>query len=483
MLHDKDIKNISELSTSFCSTHNNSDFFSKLINVLKIGKFHSIFSSAKQKGFSGLSILRILLVFPFIGEQTVHSFSNSHWREFFGYGKDVYYRLKNNSKINWRKLLFGVVKQVIALKKERLTNASNENKKITAFIFDDTCIPKTGFQIEGGSRIWNHVIQKSIFGFQLLVMGLYDGSIFIPINFSFHREKGRKKRFGLTAKQWRKQKNKKRLKSTPGAERKKALDSSKIESAVKMIKQAVANGIKADYILTDSWFTCWKIVKIAIDNHIKYVGMFSKVKTIFQYQGKNQTIAEIRKSKKKKIKRNKKYNLYYTRTVVSWNGTNVVLYFTRKGRNGKWKTILSTDLSADFNKTIETYQIRWTIEVFFKECKQMLALGKSQSEDFDAQIADTTIVMIRYLFLAAQNEVEKYETLGALFESEKNELVELRLHERIILLLMSIIEVIEILFEGADVEELFSKIINDKEVCEQIQRIINPQKYFLKNAA
>ena len=483
MLQNKDIKNISELSTSFCSTHNNSDFFSKLIDVLKIGKFHSIFSSAKQKGFSGLAILRVLLIFPFIGEKTVHSFSNSHWREFFSHGKDVYYRLKNNSKINWRKLLLGVVKQIIALKKERLANISNADKKITAFIFDDTCIPKTGIQIEGGSRVWNHVIQKSIFGFQLLVMGLYDGSVFIPINFSFHREKGKKKRFGLTAKQWRKQKNKKRLKTTPGAERKKELDLSKIKSAIKMIKKAVANGIEADCILTDSWFTCWEIVKVAIDNQIKYIGMFSKVKTLFKYQGKNQTIAEIRKFKRKKIKRNRKYNLYYTRTVVSWHGVNIVLYFTRKGKNGKWKTILSTDLSSNFNKTIETYQIRWTIEVFFKECKQMLDLGKSQSEDFDAQIADTTIVMIRYLFLATQNEVEKYETLGALFKNEKDELVELRLHQRIVLLLMSIIEVIEILFEDADIEELFSKVINDEKVYEQIQRIINPQKYFLKNVA
>jgi hypothetical protein len=40
---------------------------------------------------------------------------------------------------------------------------------------------------------------------------------------------------------------------------------------------------------------------------------------------------------------------------------------------------------------VEIYQTHWTIEVFFKESKQLLGFGKCQSNDFDAQIADSTI--------------------------------------------------------------------------------------------
>jgi len=60
-----------------------------------------------------------------------------------------------------------------------------------------------------------------------------------------------------------------------------------------------------------------------------------------------------------------------------WNGTEyrVVLYFTRKGKSGNWKTILNTNLSSNFNETIDVYQLRWSIEVFFKEAKQLLNLG------------------------------------------------------------------------------------------------------------
>ena len=40
----------------------------------------------------------------------------------------------------------------------------------------------------------------------------------------------------------------------------------------------------------------------------------------------------------------------------------------------------------------ELYQIRWSIEVLNKECKQYLRLGKSQNTDFYGQIADASLI-------------------------------------------------------------------------------------------
>lgn len=93
--------------------------------------------------------------------------------------------------------------------------------------------------------------------YQLLTMGLYDGTMFIPVDFSFHREKGKNKKnkYGLKPKYFKKQFSKKRDKKTSGYIRKKELDTSKISMVVKMIKASVKNGITADYVLTDSWFT------------------------------------------------------------------------------------------------------------------------------------------------------------------------------------------------------------------------------------
>ena len=475
MLHSKDIKNLSELTLTFCSKHKKSEFFTDLVGILQLGKLHACFSKAKQKGISTKDLLAILLSFPFLGQNNVHRFINSSWCSFVDYGKDVYYRLKKNSNINWRGLLLGTAIQALKTLKPYKSNS----KEVKAFIFDDTTIKKTGSKIEGVSRVWNHVINKAVLGYQLLVMGYYDGTMFIPVNFSFHREKGKNKKtpYGLKPKHYKKQKKKKRAKESYGFTRKKELNSSKIASCVSMLKLAVKKGIACEYVLTDSWFTCWEMVKTAIDNNLKYIGMFCKIKTTFTYRGKAMTYKQIRKCNRKKIKRNRKFNLYYIRTVALWNGTPVVLYFTRKGKKGNWKTLLNTELSSSFNQTVETYQIRWSIEVFFKESKQYLGLGKSQSTDFDVQIADTTIAMMQHLFLSIKNRIEKYETLGKLFENTKAECLEMKLHQRLLALLIAIAEIIDQIFTEVDSCQLISTMIRNPKAFEKLKLLIDPKEY------
>lgn len=476
MLHHKDIKNLSELNSAFLDKHKRSDFFLSFIDILKLGKFHSSFSCAKAKGISSVLLIRIMLVFPFIDQRSIYSFVDSYWGNLFDIGKDAYYRLKNNAKINWRCFLFGVTRELLSTLTQRQSTQGNEkNSTVKAFIFDDTIITKTSYATEGVSRVWNHVLHKHVLGYVLLVMGYYNGSIFIPLNFSFHRERGKNKKrpFGLKGKHFKKQHRKNRGKNTSGHQRKKELDTTKISSMIKMLKQALKQGIDADYVLTDSWFTCWETVRTAVENNLNYIGMFSKVKTKFIYNSNEYTYNQIRTLKRKKVKRNKRYNLYYIRTIVVWNGKHVVLYFTRKGKNGKWKTLVSTNLSADFNQTMEVYQIRWSIEVFFKECKQSLGLGKCQSKNFDAQIADTTITFVQYQFLAAQNQIDKYESLGELMKNTKAERLELKLHERLIGLLISILEHLDKLFELVDNDSLMSTLIYDEEVFKQVKAFLS----------
>jgi len=284
----------------------------------------------------------------------------------------------------------------------------------------------------------------------------------------------------------------KRGKNIFGAERKKELDITKIASVVKMIKHAVESCVRADYVLTDSWFTCWEIVEKSIKKPIEIfrhvyksqnsVYLSQKAKTLFTYRNKKMTYKEIRQLNKKQIKRSRRFHLHYIKTVVNWNGQKVALCFTRRGKRGNWKTILSTDLKLSFNETEEIYQIRWTIEVFFKESKQMLGLGKNQSNDFDAQIADSTIVIIQYIFLSLRNRMDKYESLGKLFKNTKAEVIESRLQERLVALLIAILDIITELFEQVE-EEIIEKIIHDEQAFEKIRRLfISPKNSFQRAA-
>ena len=61
MLQNNNIKNISELNSTFCDTNKKTVFFLKFIDILKIGKFHAIFPSAKEKEISAILLIRMLL--------------------------------------------------------------------------------------------------------------------------------------------------------------------------------------------------------------------------------------------------------------------------------------------------------------------------------------------------------------------------------------------------------------------------------------
>jgi len=486
MLRSKDITNLSELKKSFVEDNKKSEFFLKYIDVLKLEKLHSVFSKVKQKGIPAILIIRIMVIFPFINQQNVHSYTKSIWFKFYNFGKDAFYRLKKNEHINWRSFQYGVIKLMLRTLKEQKINITNTAIGVKAYIFDDTIMSKTGKKIEGVSKVWDHVFQRPVLGFQLLVMGLYDGTMFIPINFSLHRSKGKnkKKPYGLSIKHYKKQYRKKRLPNTTGYKRKKELDITKIKAAVKMLKATIKQKvILAEYVLTDSWFTCWELVKTSLDNNLHFIGMYSTPKTLFVYRGKELTYGKILRLNKKNIKRNRRYNLYYIRTVVMWHDQKVVLYFTKKGKRGNWKTLLSTDLSLNFTQTIEIYQIRWTIEVFFKESKQLLGLASSQSTDFDSQVADITITMVQYIFLSIQNRIERYQSIGGIFRGTKDDIMELRLHERLVQLLIAIIELVDGLFTQINNEEIMTTIINNNQALEKIVLMLNSVNKNQKQAA
>ena len=123
---------------------------------------------------------------------------------------------------------------------------------------------------------------------------------------------------------------------------------------------------------------------------------------------------------------------------------------------------------------LEIYQTRWTIDVFFKEAKQLLGLGKCQSNIFDAQIAGITITMIRQILLTFRHRYDSYESKGALFEQTKGDIVKARLTERLWGLFVELLNILAELFDAVDEADVFSRIINNDQSMERIARLLQP---------
>ena len=467
MLQSKDIAKIQEVKTFFKNSWTQPEFFVKHLELFNFKKSSAMFCSVKTSGVPFWDLMKTLLILPFVGVKNIKGLSNNRFAPKTDGEKDVYYRGLGNQKVNWRRLLLLFVERYLAFDKE----LSTPKDDFKCLIFDDSDLPKTGKKVEGVSKIYNHVTNRFIFGFKLLLAGYWNGSVFIPVDFSIHREcKEAKKKYGLTLKQRKKQKKTKRSNKTPAFKRFQELNSKKTDMIVAMFKRVNKLGIEVDYILFDSWFTSLKLIDAlrSVNKNIQIIGMY-------KYNSKvviGQKIISIRNLRKyrKKMSRSRSIKLYYFEYVGEIDGVKVKLFLTRRGTNGAWHTVLSTDTRLTFTKAMKIYNTRWTIEVFFKEAKQLLGLGKCQSTNFDVQIAQTTITMIQYLMLSLKHRMEAYETIGGMFKDVNQDFIEHKLNERILVLVGEILNVLELIVGDIDFNQVISSLMQNSEILAFAQR-------------
>lgn len=472
MLQIKDTKKISELKKDFTHRWLEVDFIHTTIKAFHFSSLIKSFSHFKKRGYGFDLVLSLLISQVFMGASSVNGMINDNTFNLVSIKKDVFYRLKNNSIIYWRLILWQFVIRFIKIVEQK----SEQTDRVRCLILDDSLLEKTGMFIEKVSRVWDHVTRRSILGFKLNLFGYWDGFSFIPVDFSIHREKGKndKKPFGLAKKYFKKQFKKKRSAKHDSYIRVKEADETKIQTGLKMFKRAIQKGIKADYLLMDSWFTNNAFIDAVRDvknQTIHLIGMYKIAKTKFEYNGRSLTYSQVRNTLGKP-KRNRKTGFYYLEAEVLLGGKPVKLFFSRKGKRGNWKTFITTDTQLSFIKMLEIYQIRWTIEVFFKESKQLLGLGTDQSIDFDSQIAATTITLLQYILITTRFRFDNYESKGKLFSQAKSEVLQISLSERLWGLLLELLKLIIELFDQIDEDELMEKMFNDEKTYKRIEKLL-----------
>ena len=458
MLRNKGKTKIKEIQTDFNPERFEIEKLTGIFKALKLTDSLSEFNFLKRNGYRVKDVLSLMLIMVVTANNTVSSSLSYLYRYGIDLGKDVFYRLKNNDGVCWRRILWHLGMKFIQVTE---SNNTTEDKKSRYLIFDDTTIEKSGKKMEYLGRVWDHVKQRSVLGFKVLVMLYWDGKSSIPLDFSIHREKGMRESqpYGMSKKDLRRQYSKKRVRESETWKRVKELDIKKIDMMLKMFYSAVHRCLKIDYVLIDSWFTCEALIKSVIKEGIHLIGMYKIAKTKFIYKGQELTYSEIN-NRISNVKRCRSLGFHYKRADVVMDEIRLTLFFSRKGKGGKWKVFLTTDTNINFVKLIEHYQVRWTIEVFNKEAKGLFNLGGCQSSNFDAQIADTTISMIAYILISFRFRYEHYESKGALYRSMNAECLDITLDKRLWELFLETIRVIAEVFD-MDADNLLEKILTN----------------------
>ena len=411
--------------------------------------------------------------------QNIHQSLHHQFSPFIEGGKNQFYRFLTRPKMDWRRLLYRTVKSFFRIVSENSTDANQERY----FILDDTMIEKSGISMEGISRVYDHVAQKCALGYKLLLLAITDTKSTLPLEFSLHAEAGRKKDFGLTKKQLKDRFTKKRSNDDCMKKRADELLKEKPAIAIEMLRRAVKNGYVAKYFLFDKWFfgeDFIKKVRSIKDGAIHVITLLRNKTTGFMVNGKRISAKVlIQKQERIGFKTCRQYKSHYARIKAEYNGIPVQLFIIRYGRSSKYEVMVTTDMKLSFKDAFERYQIRWNIEVMFYECKQHLELGRCQSTDLNAQIADCTLAFIGYTVISLHKRFSDYETFGELFRDIKEGLLELTFIERLLPIIAELLEKIASLFDST-LDDLLERAMADEETRQDLERILRCDQDFKK---
>lgn len=371
------------------------DFF----NRFHIGTLMHRCGVRKRHGHSVRSLTEAIFTLPFVGK---NFFRGVVVNEDIGFGKDAAYQLLRGPSFNWRRLLLCLARRLFTVF-NRLTSEERES----VLIIDDSPYSRSRSKcVELLCRVWDHSTGRFLKGFRMLTICWSDGASCLPLDFLLLSSSNPKKRLCESHKMLDKR--------CCGYQRRKEATIKATAHLGPMVKRILSAGIRAKYLLMDSWFTMPTTV-CALTKHIQVIGMVKKSPKIFySYQGRPMDLMSIYRRVKK---RPGKAKILANAPVLLKGKVPAKLVFVRDKRKKDWLALLSTDTALEDNDVIRIYGKRWDIEVFFKMAKQHLKLAKEiQCRDFEALIAHTSFVFMRYMFLAYQCRIQTdHRSFGDLF--------------------------------------------------------------------
>jgi len=411
----------------------------------KIGTLLNQSGIRKFSGISPLLILRTIFELAFVGRNI---YTGVHNNSKIQLGKDAVYRFLSVPRHNWRRLLGFLASATIRGFFQPLTDESRAD----VLILDDTTYDRSrSKKVELLAKVYDHCSKSYLKGFRMLTLGWSDGASFVPVDHAVLSSTKKKNRYQGIMKEIDRR--------TCGARRRQEALCKSTELIVPMVRRALGLFIPARYLLMDSWFGFPSVVRSVM----KYIDVICMVKNttkiFYEIEGESLPLAKIyRKIRKRRGRAQIKGSII----VGIGKGCQAKLVFVRRrNRKGgvKWLALLCTDLSLPDEEVARIYGKRWDIEVFFKMAKHYLKLDSEiQVRDFDSILAHSTIVMMRYIFLAVEQRYSSdNRTFGGLFLAASEEICDLSLTEALSRILSLVLDKIREFHETS--EQIVQQII------------------------
>jgi hypothetical protein len=194
----------------------------------------------KKDGYHASHLLFIVSLLPLLKIPTIHSFCLKKWDHWCVARKDAFYRFQRNPS-RWRSFMYAIMVKI----SEKL-HFEKYPLKQRYFVIDDSPIPKRGRNLENVSFIYDHSVGRSFLGYCIVTLGLFTGENFYPLDFAY--------RFGKKRHPNSPEEKIGHPRSISSLMSHEAKYHGKVELALQMIQRAFDRGIRAGYVLFDSWY-------------------------------------------------------------------------------------------------------------------------------------------------------------------------------------------------------------------------------------
>ena len=120
----------------------------------------------------------------------------------------------------------------------------------------------------------------------------------------------------------------------------------------------IQSGIKADYLLMDTWFTTEPMIRSVMDTGLDVIGMVKQLKQRYTYKGKKYTLHEL----KRMVRFEGAKNIFGSLVVTTKTGIPVKIVFVRnRNKKSECLYLLSTDVSLSDAEIVRIYGNIWQV--------------------------------------------------------------------------------------------------------------------------
>lgn len=369
----------------------------------------------------------------------------------------------NDGRINWQKLVVLIARALINWLKPFI-----DQRRRLAFILDDTLMARPfSKQTELLARTRDHDKGVSVPGYRGLTLGWSDGNTFLPVNFAMMSTRNPRYLIGRPS----------QIQDcrTIAGQRRHQARRPMSDVAVELIKQALRLGIRASYVLFDSWYSSpkmfWRLKALRLNG----LGMLKRSsKVYYRYRGRQYSIKALyRRFALSKMSRK---NHYLYSSVVEAHYQNhlfklKVVFVAKKGQRNQYLVLATTQLALRPTEIVQLYARRWQIETYFKAAKQYLALNRSRIQNYDGQCGYVAVTMITYDLLAWQERLNTDDrTIGGIFYQMNDAMPEIQFIDALVYLMYELSQ-LDISLES-QIEPLIDQFIHQLPI--NVQTILKP---------